>query len=92
MPLKCVRAIAYRPENELSLGREVYERLMGRYTKMVKSDHLADYVRAGLTKNGAKTISVLQEEAEWAVSSAIGEIPGNLFGIPKSERLLINEA
>ncbi|KAE8337078.1 hypothetical protein BDV24DRAFT_177948 [Aspergillus arachidicola] len=75
VPLKCLSTIAYAPEEKLSLGREVYERLMGRYTKMVKSDHLAEFVRAGLTKNACKSVALLQEEAERTVSSQIGHCP-----------------
>ncbi|KAF3483150.1 uncharacterized protein GIQ15_02474 [Arthroderma uncinatum] len=71
VPRKCLSAIAYAPENKLSLGREVYERLMGRYTKMVKSDHLAEFVRGGLAKQLGQNVSILQEDAEWTVSSQI---------------------
>lgn len=76
VPLKCLSTIVYAPEEKLSLGREVYERLMGRYTRMVKSDHLAEFVRAGLMKNAGNSVALLQEEAERTVSSQIGHCPG----------------
>ncbi|EFR00285.1 hypothetical protein MGYG_03288 [Nannizzia gypsea CBS 118893] len=75
VPRKCLSTIAYAPEHRLSLGREVYERLMGRYTKMVKSDHLAEFVRGGLSKQLAGNVSLLQEDARWTISSQIGDCP-----------------
>ncbi|KAK2836992.1 hypothetical protein FQN49_006518, partial [Arthroderma sp. PD_2] len=75
VPRKCLSAIAYASESKLSLGREVYERLMGRYTKMIKSDHLAEFVRGGLSKQLGRNVSMLQEDAEWTISSQIGDCP-----------------
>ncbi|KAF7168574.1 hypothetical protein CNMCM5623_001556 [Aspergillus felis] len=75
VPLKDLSTIAYAPEHTLSLGREVYERLMGRYTRMPKSHHLAEFVRIFLTKNAVKSVALLQADAEWAVSSQLGQIP-----------------
>jgi hypothetical protein len=75
VPLKDLSTIAYAPEHTLSLGREVYERLMGRYTGMPKSQHLAEFVRTFLTKNAVKSVALLQADAEWTVSSQLGQIP-----------------
>ncbi|GFF57344.1 radH flavin-dependent halogenase [Aspergillus udagawae] len=75
VPLKDPSTIAYAPEHTLSLGCEVYERLMGRYTRIPKRHHLAEFVRTVLTKNAVKSVALLQADAEWTVSSQLGQIP-----------------
>ncbi|MCJ1401073.1 hypothetical protein MMC11_004285 [Xylographa trunciseda] len=72
VPHSSLSEIAHLPEKKLSLDKEVYERLMGRYTKLVKSEIFTGFVKFSVQKDINKTLALLQEEAEWAVASELG--------------------
>ena len=66
------------PEDKISLGMELYERQLGKYTligTVGRAHGFVSSVRTDLNRNLAATLPSLQAETEYAVQSSIGHCP-----------------
>ena len=74
LPNSVIEEVRFLGEDQLSLRKEVYDRMQGRYTDMGK-DHTEgiEAIKNDLTLNIARTFCDLQDEVKYAVGREIGE-------------------
>ncbi|KAF8852075.1 cytochrome P450 monooxygenase [Acephala macrosclerotiorum] len=74
LPKRYIDEIKNLPESKLSFTQGIMNRLAGKYTTMGEHDQsLVDSVKIDLTRNIARTLAGLQDEADFAIPSTFGE-------------------
>ncbi|TAQ88952.1 hypothetical protein B7494_g2745 [Chlorociboria aeruginascens] len=74
IPVKYLDQIKSLPEDQLSLDQEIYQRFLGRYTRLgaYNDGHIGiTSVKIDLTRNISKTLEVLQDEMTYAADQNI---------------------
>jgi cytochrome P450 len=75
LPKRYIDEVKNLPETKLSFRKAVMNRLAGKYTTIGgELDHgMVDCVKIDLTRNIARTLAGLQDEADFAIPSTFGE-------------------
>lgn len=77
LPKKYIDEVKSIPETVLSLNRSVYARYGGKYTTLgelgTHNHVMIESIKLDLTRNIARTLEGLQDEADYAIPSCIGD-------------------
>jgi hypothetical protein len=73
LPEKYLDEVKSLPESQLSFVKGVFHRMAGKYTTLgIHDDRLVNSIKIDLTRNIARTLEGLQDEADFAIPSYIG--------------------
>lgn len=78
LPHSLITEIKSQPEEKVSFKKMSFDRFLGQYTGLgqTKSPAAINAIKFDLTRNVAKVLSDLQDEAEYAFDKNIGSLPG----------------
>lgn len=77
LPNSVMDEVRFLPDNQLSLRKEVYKKMHGRYTDLGKDHPVGiEAIRTDLTNNVGRMLPDLQEETIYALEREIGRCPG----------------
>ena len=73
LPEKYLDEVKSLPESKLSFANSVFHRMAGKYTNLGEhDDRFVNSIKIDLTRNIARTLAGLQDEADFAIPSYIG--------------------